>query len=236
MPAFEVLCTVWFLTHIPITLLIDAQMGGYSLSPLVVSVPPAEVPGWKREACKVMMISSGITHYPVGLTAGASLWPTGVDHPKPKSSSSNNPRHPPQCYRWSSSRGWLCSWCAHLPPAFVCTHPHARPKPQAPKPQVDLTLPIHAGGLVRGDNGRSASESRTTVATVRTPQAARNWARPPCRHFKNQSCCCLGSAFEVAHSHSHAECRGMVWCELLLQLPFFFVAAWAYAKGKHSGA
>jgi hypothetical protein len=26
----------------------------------------------------------------------------------------------------------------------------------------------------------------------RHPEAARGWARPPCRHFKNQSCCCLG--------------------------------------------
>jgi hypothetical protein len=30
--------------------------------------------------------------------------------------------------------------------------------------------------------------------SVATPQAARGWARPPCRHFKNQSCCCVGSA------------------------------------------
>jgi hypothetical protein len=30
------------------------------------------------------------------------------------------------------------------------------------------------------------------------PQAARGRARPPCRHFKIQSCCCLGSAFEVS--------------------------------------
>jgi hypothetical protein len=29
-------------------------------------------------------------------------------------------------------------------------------------------------------------------------EAARGWARPPCRPFKNQSWCCLGSAFEVA--------------------------------------
>jgi hypothetical protein len=31
-----------------------------------------------------------------------------------------------------------------------------------------------------------------------TSQAAKLWARPSCRHFKIQSCCCLGSAFEVA--------------------------------------
>jgi hypothetical protein len=33
--------------------------------------------------------------------------------------------------------------------------------------------------------------------SVATPQAARCWARPPCRHFKTQSCCCLGSANEL---------------------------------------
>jgi hypothetical protein len=32
-------------------------------------------------------------------------------------------------------------------------------------------------------------------------RAARGWAHPPYRHFKIQSCCCLGSAFEVAASH-----------------------------------
>jgi hypothetical protein len=34
--------------------------------------------------------------------------------------------------------------------------------------------------------------------SVAAPQAARGWAHPPCRHFKTQSCFCLGSAFEVA--------------------------------------
>jgi hypothetical protein len=33
---------------------------------------------------------------------------------------------------------------------------------------------------------------------VATPQAERGWAAPICRPFKIQSCCCLGSAFEVA--------------------------------------
>jgi hypothetical protein len=28
--------------------------------------------------------------------------------------------------------------------------------------------------------------------SVATPQAVRGWARPLCRHFKIQSCCCLG--------------------------------------------
>jgi hypothetical protein len=32
---------------------------------------------------------------------------------------------------------------------------------------------------------------------VAVPQAARGWTPPPDRHFKTQSCLCLGSAFEV---------------------------------------
>jgi hypothetical protein len=49
------------------------------------------------------------------------------------------------------------------------------------------------------------TQSRVSVSSsaggepqsVATPQAARGWARPPCRHFKLQSCARLGSAFEV---------------------------------------
>jgi hypothetical protein len=37
----------------------------------------------------------------------------------------------------------------------------------------------------------SAGGEQQSDATL---QAARGWARPPCRHFKNQSLCCLGSA------------------------------------------
>jgi hypothetical protein len=34
--------------------------------------------------------------------------------------------------------------------------------------------------------------------SVASPQTARGWTRPPCRHFKVQSCCCPGSAFVAA--------------------------------------
>jgi hypothetical protein len=55
-------------------------------------------------------------------------------------------------------------------------------------------------GRVSVDNDVTGEEQRS----VATPQAARGWARPPCRHFKIQSCCCLGSALEVAaFSHPH---------------------------------
>jgi hypothetical protein len=40
-----------------------------------------------------------------------------------------------------------------------------------------------------------ASTTGGEQQSVATPQAARGWARPPCRHFKSQSCCCVGSAF-----------------------------------------
>jgi hypothetical protein len=39
----------------------------------------------------------------------------------------------------------------------------------------------------------SAGGEQQSVASL---QAARGWSHPPCRHFKIQSCCCLGSAFE----------------------------------------
>jgi hypothetical protein len=51
--------------------------------------------------------------------------------------------------------------------------------------------------------GSSAGGGQQSVAT---PQAARGWARPPCRHFKTQSCCCLGSAFEVAKNPYGERC------------------------------
>jgi hypothetical protein len=39
---------------------------------------------------------------------------------------------------------------------------------------------------------------REEQQSVATPHAARGRVRPPCRHSKIQSCCFLGSAFEVA--------------------------------------
>ena len=47
-------------------------------------------------------------------------------------------------------------------------------------------------GEVRLSKGFSRGQQ-----SVATPQAARGWAHSPCRHFNIQSCCCLGSAFEV---------------------------------------
>jgi hypothetical protein len=47
--------------------------------------------------------------------------------------------------------------------------------------------------------------------SVATPQTARGWARPPCRHFKIRSCERLGSAFEVTVTYQ----------TLLLTLPMW---------------
>jgi hypothetical protein len=55
--------------------------------------------------------------------------------------------------------------------------------------------------------------------SVATPQAARGWARPRCRPFKDQSCCCLGCAFEAAAFQTLRASRvpqrrglGTCWC------------------------
>jgi hypothetical protein len=47
------------------------------------------------------------------------------------------------------------------------------------------------------ENARVSVPSSGEQKSVTTPQAARGWARPPCRHFKDQSCILPGSAFEV---------------------------------------
>jgi hypothetical protein len=39
----------------------------------------------------------------------------------------------------------------------------------------------------------------------------RGWVRPPCRHFKIQSCCCLGSAFEAAAFQTLANTKPNPW-------------------------
>ena len=65
-----------------------------------------------------------------------------------------------------------------------------------------LPPPPRRSGVSRGQQrgtegawpGCSVSSSRASPPHRR----ARGWTRPPCRHFKIQSCCCLGSTFEVA--------------------------------------
>ena len=45
--------------------------------------------------------------------------------------------------------------------------------------------------------------------TVITAQAAKGGASPPCRHFKIQSCCCVGSAFDMSafQTQNRQRCR-----------------------------
>jgi hypothetical protein len=48
------------------------------------------------------------------------------------------------------------------------------------------------------------------LESVATPQAARGWTHPPCRHFKIQPCFCPGSAFEVAAIQTQLNEHGFV--------------------------
>jgi hypothetical protein len=57
--------------------------------------------------------------------------------------------------------------------------------------QASLPMP-HKVRVRVSSNGGGEQQS------VATPQAARGWALPPYRHFKIQSCCRPGFAFEVA--------------------------------------
>ena len=50
-----------------------------------------------------------------------------------------------------------------------------------------------------------ASSASGEQQSVGTPQTARGWVRPPCEHFKIQSCCCLVSVFEVAAFRTLAQ-------------------------------
>jgi hypothetical protein len=70
--------------------------------------------------------------------------------------------------------------------------------------------------------------------SVAIPQAAKGRARPPCCHFKNQSCYCLRSAFEMAAFPTRCRCSGnggggswagtwwASWSELLVMLLSIF--------------
>jgi hypothetical protein len=67
----------------------------------------------------------------------------------------------------------------------------------------------------------TTSVSSVESSSVATPQTARGWARPPCTHFNIQSCCCLGSASEVAAFQTlfgspHSIVRGSQEMELEL--------------------
>jgi hypothetical protein len=69
-----------------------------------------------------------------------------------------------------------------------------------------------AGESPRAIEGvRCPAEPWRAAESVATPQAARGWARPRCRRFKSQSCCCVGCAFEVAALHTFMQPGDMVW-------------------------
>jgi hypothetical protein len=56
----------------------------------------------------------------------------------------------------------------------------------APYRPLPLPCPAQKG------SERSVPSRLESSRAVATPQAARERAHPPCRHFNNQSCCCLG--------------------------------------------
>jgi hypothetical protein len=57
---------------------------------------------------------------------------------------------------------------------------------------------IAFAGSERGARVSVSSLRRWRAESVATPQAAKGWAHPPCRHFKIQSCLSLPSPFAMA--------------------------------------
>jgi hypothetical protein len=86
------------------------------------------------------------------------------------------------------AEGLIHSWAQTGPqvPAIPC-HPTLHPSPPHSPPHPTRRNPLRF-------RFSAAGESSSSVATL---QAARGRARPPCRPFKIQSCCCLASAFEL---------------------------------------
>jgi hypothetical protein len=81
------------------------------------------------------------------------------------------------CCRWwhdGSVRAPPSSRCRIAPPRRPCSCPSARRVRRSPRVSV------------------SSEQLSGEQESVATPQVARGWARPPCRNFKIQSCCCLG--------------------------------------------
>jgi hypothetical protein len=66
---------------------------------------------------------------------------------------------------------------------------------------MGLSFPFRGGPW---QDGISHKVSRALL------QTARRWARPPCRHFKNQSCCCLGCQKGFASS-PRRSCKPQVF-------------------------
>jgi hypothetical protein len=81
-----------------------------------------------------------------------------------------------------------------------------------PPPFLSLSLSQRAGSThaVPGSVPASPAGFRVRLQSVATTQAARGWVIPRCRHFKNQSCFCLGSAFEVASLQTRGATKPMV--------------------------
>jgi hypothetical protein len=81
---------------------------------------------------------------------------------------------------WWAGGSTVYTW---LSPAATCASGEAKAKVSARALPMRVSVYSSAGGEQQ---------------SVTTAQSARRWARPPYRHFKIQSCCCVGSFFEVA--------------------------------------
>ena len=106
--------------------------------------------------------------------------------------------------------------CVHrLPPSRISTpagkcpdppHDHllSTSKPASARTAcVFVSLHQHRRGCIVARRTRCTAEgARGCVILCRMRQ---RMARSPCRHFKIQSCCCLGSAFKVAASQTMRE-------------------------------
>jgi hypothetical protein len=64
-----------------------------------------------------------------------------------------------------------------------------------------IASPVRSLGQLtrRESGGQGFAVSSAGDRAVATPQAARGWTDPACRHSISNPCCCLGSAFEVAN-------------------------------------
>jgi hypothetical protein len=130
----------------------------------------------KRGQCSGTLFSLSLS---LSLSPAARTWPArGAAHDGRR------------CSTRGASLAWL-PWSCHPHPlaAWVSACAEQAPSPEREKQRSRLA---EAEGQ---DSGPGFQQRRWSTVT---PQVARGWARPPCRHSNHQSCSCLGSAFEVA--------------------------------------
>ena len=133
---------------------------------------------------------------------------------RPPTNTSGSPTATP-CAATTTTRGAAATCTARTTPrparppsrrtssASACSPCAVARCPSAGTGPPSSRWPLHMPGACPNPRELDAGCSVSSSAgggqqSVATPQATRGWARPPCRHFKTLSCCCLGSALEVA--------------------------------------